>query len=168
MNAQQFFQSKQFKWTLAGIGGVIILLLVFQAGVWVGFRKADYSYRWGDNYHRMFGGPRGGFMHGGMDDMMGRDFTSGHGTAGAIVKIDGNNLVIKGQDGVEKIAVVTAATSVRRGNADIKLADLKADESVVVIGSPRDDGSIDAKIIRVFDAANPPPPPGSLHMPMFK
>lgn len=159
MNLPNFFQSKAFKGALFGIGAFIILLLVFQLGVYVGFRKARFSFSWGDNYHQAFGGPRGGFLR----DFEGKDFISGHGTAGTIAKIDGNNLIIKGQDGVEKIIAITENTSLVKGKTDIKLSDLKVDDRVVIIGSPKDDGSIEAKIIRIFDPGNmpspfPPPP----------
>lgn len=152
MDTQEFLQSKKFKCILAVIAGLIILLLVFQLGVFVGLRKARFSYQWGDNYHRVFGGPRGGFMR----DFQGRDFISGHGTAGTIAKIDGNTIVIKGRDGVEKSIVTTDKTTIKNGGADIKVSDLKVDESVVVIGSPNADGSINAEIVRVFDPGQSP------------
>jgi hypothetical protein len=160
MDLKILFQSRRFKQLLKVLGTLVVLLLVFQLGVFVGFRKASFSYRWGDNYHRAFGGPRGGFLR----DFEGRDFVSGHGTAGAIVRIDGNNIIIKGRDGVEKIATVTEGTTVRKGRTAVKLADLKADDRVVIIGAPKDDGSIEAKIIRVFDGNQPAPPP---HRPGF-
>jgi hypothetical protein len=150
-----FFQSKTFKWLISILVGLIILLLIFQLGMYVGFRKAGFSFRWGDNYHMMFGGPRGGFLR----DFEGKDFISGHGTAGIIAKIDGNSLIIKGPDGVEKIINITDGTAIKKGTADIKLSDLKIDERVVIIGSPKEDGSIDAKIIRIFDINNLPPSP---------
>ncbi len=155
MNIQNFFQSKYFKWVLVSIGALILLLLVFQAGVFVGFRKAGFSFKWGDNYHRAFGGPRNGFLR----DFEGRDFISGHGTAGTIAKIDANSFVIKDQSGVEKIVNFDSSTSIKKGNVDVSFKDIKVDDRVVVIGTPKDDGSIEAKIIRVFDGALPPPHP---------
>ncbi len=159
MNLQNLFQSKKFKWLIGIIGSLIILLLVFQLGMFVGFRKAGFSYRWGDNYHRAFGGPKGGFL----DDFQGRDFINGHGTAGTIAKIESSSLIIKDQGSVEKIINIANDTSIKQGMADKKLSDLKVDDRVVVIGSPKNDGSIDAKIVRVFDANSPAPmPPGPL------
>lgn len=140
------------RWMLGCFGVVIVILLAFQAGQSIGFRKARFSYQWGDNYHRMFGGPRGGFMR----DMMGRDLVNGHGTAGTIVKIDGSTLVIKGENGIEKMVTLTPTTIIRKGNLDSKLADLIVDTRVVIIGTPKDDGSIEAKIVRVFDTDTVP------------
>ncbi len=151
MGFREIFLSKKFKWLLAGVFGLIVLLLVFQLGVFVGFRKANFTFRWGDNYHKTFGGPRGGFLR----DFSGRDFTNSHGTAGSVAKIDNQDLIIKGKDGVEKIVSVTDSTSIQKGRSTIKLSDIKVDDKVVVIGSPKEDGSIEAKIIRVFDVRPP-------------
>lgn len=154
-------QSKKFKWLAIGLAAFIVLLLVFQAGVFVGFRKARFSYAWGDNYHRMFGGPKGGFLR----DFQGADFISGHGTTGTIAKIDANTLIIKGQDGAEKTVTVEDNTSIKKGAEDIKITDLKVDERIVVIGNPKDDGSIVAEIIRVFDPNQIPSPPPGFRLP---
>ena len=45
MDFQNFFQSKLFKGLLIALGLIIIILLSFQAGLMVGFRKAGFSYR---------------------------------------------------------------------------------------------------------------------------
>lgn len=162
MDIQTFFKSKQFKLILSALGGLIILLLVFQLGMFVGFRKANFAFRWGDNYHRAFGGPQGGFLR----NFEGRDFTSGHGVAGSIIKIDGSSIIVKGTDNIEKIIVVDSTTVISKGRQVIQLSDLKIDDRVVVIGSPKDDGSVAAKMLRVFDPADVlPPSPPSLMLP---
>ena len=130
----------------AGIAGLIFLLLIFKAGELVGERKANFSYRWAENYHRNFGGPVGGFLR----ELSGRDYIGGHGTFGPILKIDGGLLVIKGRDNIEKTVVVLAATTIRRSGQIIAPADLKVDDRIVVIGSPNERGQIEAKFIRVF------------------
>lgn len=155
MDINSFFQSKYFKAILIGIACLIVLLLVFKGGMYIGFRKANFSYRWGENYHRVFGGPPGGFLR----DFEGRDFISGHGTVGTIAKIEGNNIIIKGQDGVEKMVITTKDTTIRKGMTDIKLSNLKIDDQVVVIGSPNDAGQIEVKLIRVFPPVSPGPVP---------
>ncbi len=134
------------------------MLLVFQLGVYVGFRKANYAFRWSANYHRVFGGPKGGFFQ----EFEGRDFTDGHGVAGSIVSSDGVKLIVKGRDNVEKIITTDAKTVVVKGRQALSVRDLRTDDTVVVIGAPNEDGSIAAKIIRIFDAAERPlfPPPG--------
>ncbi len=156
MNIPDLFKSKQFTLGLKILGGLILVLGIFQLGLFVGFHKAGYSYRWGENYHRAFGGPRGGFMNDFKRDFDGRDFINGHGTTGTIIKIDESSLVIKGRDDMEKIVNVNNKTSIKNGRTNMVFTNLKVDDTVVIIGSPKDDGSIDAKIIRVFSPSTPP------------
>lgn len=141
-----FFRSSIFSSILKAVAAVVILLLVFQLGVFVGFHKANFSYRWGDNYHRNFGGPRGGFMR----DVAGRDFIDGFGTNGIVLKVENDHIVVKGRNGVEKVLLISKDTSIEQGRGTVSLADIKPDQHVVVIGSPKEDGTIDAKIIRIF------------------
>lgn len=158
MNLKDFFQSKLFKRILCGVGTVVVLLVVFQAGMYVGFRKANFSYKWGENYHRNFGGPRGGFF----GDFKGEDFTGANGVAGQIIKIDAQKLTVKGSDNVEKIVLIKADTTINKLRGTIKLADLKVNDYVVAIGEPNNLGQIEAKLIRLMP---PPPPARSAFMP---
>ncbi len=151
MNFKEFFESKTFKvitWTVAGL---IVLLLAFWVGVAVGYKKAMFSYSWGENYHRNFGGPRGGFVSFSGEDEN-RDFINPHGAFGQIVKIEGNNFFVSGQDNAEKVVVVSGGTKILRFRDEIKPSDLKIDDYVVVIGQPNEQGQIEAKIIRVMPA----------------
>ncbi|HTM67966.1 MAG TPA: hypothetical protein VL426_01575 [Candidatus Binatia bacterium] len=132
---------------LIGLGCVIALLLSFHAGKAAGYRKARFSYGWGENYHRNFAGPRRGFMHGGFED---RDFTDAHGTAGKVLSVDGSTLVIKGRDDVEKTVILSQDTSIRRFRDRLSAADLRTDDVIVVIGEPDDQGRIAAKFVRVL------------------
>lgn len=151
--AKAWHQSKIFVLILKGLVAVILALLIFQLGMFVGFRKASFSFGWGDNYNRVFGGPQGGLMH----DFMGRDFMNGHGIAGAIVQIDGSSLIIKGGDGAEKVISVTDQTSIVKGRSPARISDLSVGEAVTVIGRPGDDGIVAAEIIRIL---SPGPMPG--------
>ena len=155
MDIKKMFQSKVFQimaWSLAGLA---ILLLVFSAGMMVGFKKANFSFLWGENYHRNFGGPQGGFM----GDFRGGDFMDAHGTVGQILKIDGNTLVIKGIDNVEKIVNVNAGSTMRRNREDVATSALKTGDIVIVIGQPNENGQIDAQFVRLM------PPPGQMPVP---
>jgi len=133
------------KWFLI----VIVLLLVFGLGVFVGEKKAKFSYRWAENYHKMFAGPRAGFF-GNWKMPPFDEFIEGHGTFGEIIKIEGNNLVVKGKGDVEKVILVDEKTVVKFGFKNIKVADLKIGDTIVIIGSPNDKGQIEARLIRVF------------------
>jgi len=155
MNFQDYFKSKYFKPTLYIIGGLAVLLLVFQAGMFVGFRKASFSFGWGENYYRNFGGPRQGFFR----DVRGDDLISGHGIAGTIIKIDSKSIIMKDGAGVERIVNTNDQTDIRNGRDQVILKDLRADDRIVVLGNPEQDGSITAKMIRIFNSNQPMPFP---------
>ncbi len=163
MDTAAFFRSVWFTRALYGLGGLIVLLTVFQLGVVVGFHKARFSYRWAENYHRTFGGPRAGLW----GDVEDHEFMDSHGLVGTVIKVDGTSVVVKGSDGLEKVISTTPATTLERGRQVVQLSDLKVDDKIVVLGSPQDDGSIAAKFIRIFDQlfdqALPPPPPSGFH-----
>jgi len=148
-----WLQSKIFHGAVLGVAGVLALLVVFKAGMVVGVRKADFSCRWSDNYHRNFGGPRNGFLPGFGD----RDFIDANGTAGQVIKIEGANIVIRGRDDVEKVVVVDRATAIKRFRDTVTIGDLKVNDMIVVIGEPNDAGQIEAKLIRVLPPPEMPP-----------
>jgi|SRR3989339_37342 len=153
MNTNNILESKLFKAIILSIAVLIILVFVFGLGVFVGTKKADFSFRWADQYHRNFGGPQRGFF----GDIMGNQFTNSNGVFGQILKIDGQILIIKGRGNAEKSILVSDKTSIIRQRDNIKLFDLKTDDIVVVIGEPNDNGQIEAKLIRVL-----PPSPMTL------
>lgn len=140
-----------------------LLLLSFKTGEFVGYKKARFSYRWAENYHQNFGGPQSGFMRGPMGkfmpapmngfmrDVAGKDYMNAHGITGAILKIDGSTIVIQGQDGIEKTVLVSDNTIIKKRRGTVALKDLKVNDTVVIIGSPNDQGQIEAKLIRIFN-----------------
>ncbi|OGY40907.1 MAG: hypothetical protein A2Y82_03500 [Candidatus Buchananbacteria bacterium RBG_13_36_9] len=152
MDINKIFGAKLFQGIIIGIAVLIVLLLVFKAGTMVGIKKADFSCRWSDNYHRNFGGPKGGFW-GGFGD---RDFMDANGTFGQIIKVEGNLLTIKGSQSAEKVILLNESTVIKSMKETIKPADLKVDDNIVVIGEPNESGQIIAKLIRLL-----PPPPTS-------
>jgi len=59
MTLKEFFQSKVFSALLYSIGIVLVVLVIFTIGLFVGYHQARVSYHWGENYYRNFvGGPR--------------------------------------------------------------------------------------------------------------
>ena len=141
-------KSKKLKVALTTLAAIIALLFIFQAGEALGERKARFSYRWGENYHRIFGGPRGGFFK----DFNSRDFLNSHGVFGVILTIDGAAMVVKSNADIEQSVLISPATTIRRGRTAATRADLVPDTRVIVIGSPNAQGQVEAKFIRVFDA----------------
>jgi len=138
------------------LAGLAAIILIFGAGVFVGEMKARFSYRWAENYQRNFAGPRNGFLSG-FPMPAGGDFIESHGVFGQIIKINPStdtgqvsDLVIKGQNNMERIVMITSSTAIQKGRQTIKKDDLKVGDNVTVIGSPNDQGQIEAKLIRVF------------------
>lgn len=150
-HVQGFFRSKAFMRTLYVIGGLVIALAIFQAGIFVGYRKAAFSFRMGDNYYRVFG-DRGRQPFGGIvpDD----ELSEGHGAVGRIVRVSLPSFVVSTPDNLEKTVIVSDGTIIRRFRDAASPNDLKADEYVVVLGSPNNQSQIEAKLIRIL----PPPP----------
>jgi len=133
------------------VSGFAIVALIFGAGIVVGEMKAKFSYRWAENYHKNFGGPRGGFLGDWRRiPLLPNDFIEGHGTFGEIIELNDNSFVIKGRGNVEKIVITTEDTIIKKGMKTIKDG-LKVGEYVVVIGSPNKKGQIEAKLIRIFN-----------------
>jgi len=135
---------------------IIIFLIIFRLGVFVGETKARFSFRWLENYQKNFAGPRGGFIN----DWQKLPFPPGdileaHGTFGKIIKINGEDFVIEGKGNVERIIKVSENTIIRsftNMNASLKLSDLKIGDYVMIIGSANEQGQIDAQFIRVLNS----------------
>ena len=160
---REYFKSHKYKVLLLVIGFIIVGLGSFAIGLRVGFDKARFSYKWGENYERNFIGPKQGNFQGGFDGpgrmigagrggfgMMGEGFRNGHGIGGDIISISDSSLVIKDELNNENKVNVTDKTIIKMFGEDLKLSGLKQDQRVVVMGRPNDSGSIDALLIRVF------------------
>ncbi len=147
LNIKNFFSSKLFSSLVLILAILIFCLVIFKLGEIVGARKADFSCRWSDNYHRNFGGPSRNFLK-----MWGdRNFLEASGVTGRIIKInDENNFIVKAQDEVEKAIQITDKTLIKNQRETIKTTDLKVDDYVVIIGDPTAEGKIEAKLIRVL------------------
>ncbi|MFA5360245.1 MAG: hypothetical protein WC349_04795 [Patescibacteria group bacterium] len=153
MSFKDFFKSNHLNKILIVLATIVVLVFVFSLGVFVGHEKGRFSRNWGENYYRNIMGP-GGFGGPGMMDFNRPDFNA-HGGLGQIIKIDGNNLIIKDQASVEKIILVTGKTIITKNNQNIKITDLKVDDKIVVIGGPNDQGQIEPKLIRVLPELPP-------------
>ncbi len=142
-----YTQSQMFRKILAGVGAAIVALLIFQAGMHVGYRKAAFSYRFGDNYYRVFGDhgrkPLRGSHRGG--------FMESNGAIGKIVSIDLPTFVVA-SDNVEKVVSIGENTHIRHRDAAATPADLKVDDSVVVFGPLNEESQIEARLIRIVPA----------------
>jgi hypothetical protein len=171
MSTQELVKSKKIKVAVAVVGFFLIVFISFAGGMAVGLHKAKFSYQWGQNYERNFMGSEkgngrgkesvgcagkmmGGCAGGGMQNFPrnaeGQNFRNAHGLAGTILSISDNNLIIKDRDNKEATITTTEKTLIKRGVDDLKITDLKANDQLVIMGTPNDQGVVTADLIRVF------------------
>lgn len=153
MSANELIKSQKFKIAAIIVGVFLVALVSFALGAGVGFKKARFSYMWGKNYERNFSGSRMdknklGLAH----EFFGRDFRNAHGISGTILSISDNNVIIKDRDNKENTVTVTNKTIIKNRRDTVKISDLNIDERVVALGTPGDNGTINADLIRVFEA----------------
>ena len=157
---KKVFESKILVRILYGVGIFIVIMLIFSAGINVGFRKASFGKSWGENYNENFGMGRRGtppsnIGQNWMNGMMGY-FPNAHGAIGKIMKLELPSIIMTDKDNIEKSILTKNDTKVEKVREKIKITDLKVDDFIVVIGSPNTQGQIEAKLIRLM----PSPPPG--------
>lgn len=152
MNIQDIHKSKTVRVVLIGLGVAVLVLVIFQAGMVAGYRKARFAGNFNNNFERNFLGPRGG----GMRSMMNERLPGGHGAVGEIISINLPQLVVAGPDNLEKTVNIATTTLLRRYQDEISASDLQQGEFVVILGNPDGTGQIEAKLIRVM----PTPPEG--------
>ncbi len=138
--------SRLFKWIVGTLLELIIVLGVFALGVQVGFHKAGFTYSWINNYPNNFGGSRPPVKL-----PSSSEFLNAHGLFGTILSTGQNTLIVKDDDNNEKTVVVPANAVLRENFQDIHSSDLKTGQQIIVIGSPDNQGRIDAKFIRVLN-----------------
>jgi len=143
---KKFVDSKLFVKTLYGIGILLAVMIVFRAGIAVGLHEASFGQDWNNHYNENFGrGPRE------MNSLsMMNPFPNANGAIGKIIKIELPTVIVEDKDGTEKVIVINDDTKIRNTQNDIKVADLKTDDFIVVIGSPNEQGQVEAKLIRVM------------------
>jgi hypothetical protein len=161
MDTNKLINSKGLKWLIIVVAEIALLTCVFRAGMAVGFSKANFNYRWGENYHRLFGGPESGWMMqgfgyggrggGGMMGGPGGYFSPSHNVVGTVIKVTTSTIIVKGADNVEQSLLVTPQTTIRSGREMIRLEDIKENDQIVGLGSPSTTGQVEIKFLRVFN-----------------
>jgi len=152
---RRFIDSRPVASIIICVIALCVIVAIFEAGVLFGLHQARHSYRWGENYAQNFGGPRGGFIGavpapGGMPN--------GHGAFGQISNVSLPTFIITDPAHPEERIRVASSTVIRDGTKTVDGASLTKGAYVVVLGSPDDQGVIDASLIRIMPA--PPARPG--------
>jgi len=156
-------KSNALKITLLIVGEILLLFLVFSSGIAVGLKKAHFSNKFADNYERNFMGQhpdmrdekKPGFFGKIPPEFMreaeGRDFRNAHGIAGAILSISDNTITVLDHDNKENTILITDKTLIKSRRDDLSRSDLKTGDEIVVMGSPAENGTVSASLIRVFN-----------------
>ena len=146
----QYFKSKTVVIIAAVLIEMILLIGAFNLGMKVAFHKARFTYTWMSNYQKNFIPPTGPeFM---MNHRPGDpEFMNANGAIGQIIGIKDTGLTIKGYDNNEKKVLINQGTTIRKDFADLKISDLKINDTVIVMGAPNEQGQIEAKLVRVLD-----------------
>jgi len=144
-------KSHKLKMIIYIVAGFVILLFVFQAGMFVGFEKASFYNKIGENYFHEINGNQNsiaGIQRG--------DLESAHGAVGQIVQLKLPLIVIADRSGIEKTIQIASTTQIRDTDGDEKVDNLKMNDFVVVFGSPSSstDPILLARLVRIL----PPPP----------
>jgi len=147
---QEALQSKKVRSLIFVIGFVVVALMIFAAGMEVGYMKASFSFQFGDGYYRPFDS---GENHHGMG-IFSAPISGAHGVTGKILSIALPTMVVADRDNTEKVVQIENETVIRAERKTIAPSDLRAGDLVVVIGEPDASAEIEAKFIRVL----PPPP----------
>ncbi|HEY8913881.1 hypothetical protein [Lacisediminihabitans sp.] len=130
------------KWLTPTLAIVATLAVGLAGGVLIGHATAASAQASGQaGFTRGLGGGGTGGGTGGTGG--GDGFAGGGFTAGTIVSVTGSTIVVKTQDGTEKTVTTTGSTKVTKTTAST-LADLKAGETVTVMGQASSNGDVTA------------------------
>jgi hypothetical protein len=152
MDINKFLQSEKYSKLLKAFGILLAILVIFGAGVFVGYRKADFSYRWSNNYYQDFGGMHSPFAPMGMSD--GDDNApTPHGAFGTVIGVNLPTFAVKGQNEAEKVIIIGPQTIIRSMHNLGTTTDIHTGQSVIIIGEPDAQGQVIASFIRIVPAS---------------
>ena len=130
------------------------LFAAFWCGLQIGYNRAAFTYKFGDNYYKTFEQePR----HHGMGIIPQDSVMNSHGAVGKIISINLPTMVVSEIDGTEKIIRTSDDTSVHQQKNTITVNTLKVGDFIITIGAPNTNSEIEAKFIRLI-----PSPPNEI------
>ena len=150
---------------------LIVFLIVFQTGIFVGYHKAMFYRSSGMNYYKSFKmrgseidpfSKQGERSNGQAPEQYGFNgldngaLPGGNGAVGKIVSINLPTIVISSPDNTEKTIKISDDTVIRKFRETVSSKDLKVGQFIISFGdiNDSDKGVISAKLVRLL----PPPP----------
>lgn len=149
VDAQKVVESDTFTKILIGVGLAFAALVIFEAGIFVGVRKASMAFHIGENYYYRAVGPGPGPFG---DDPFGEELTNANGAAGKVLSVSLPTFLVEGRNG-ERTVIVSATTTIKRLDSATSSSAITPNNFVIVIGEPDASGAIRAAFVRVL----PPP-----------
>jgi|SRR3989344_7553929 len=131
--------SEKVRQVLYGLGILFVAMLIFHAGVVTGS-------------HRHFPGKAGpgfGLRGPGFNVQLPRGFIpNGHGSVGTIQNVSTSSITLQTRDGATQTVLLTDKTSIRTQSGAASSTALSVGQQVIILGTPNDDGTISADLIR--------------------
>ena len=145
-------KTKTLLWTLCCI---LAVLIAFGLGLVVGYRRAIFASDFGEHYYRnMLGDPEGQPVVG----AMGYGPLTMHGVTGEVVDVATDTIVVRGSNGSEESVLIVSGTPIRDMNENISEQEIAPNDQIVVLGDPDQDGVVEARFVRIFNASSSPLP----------
>ena len=144
---KELIPSQNIRYLLYGLGALLLVLLIFHAGVVAGsHRRHSERGEWG------FRPPFPGFF----DVRLPRGFIlDGHGTVGVVQSVGSSSIILQTRDDSTKTVFLSSKTIIRAGFGDASSTALSPGLHIVVLGTPNNDGALFADLIRVMSKNTP-------------
>ncbi len=148
MNIKNFLNSNNRVSKIIGALGIALLVLViFQAGFFVGFHNNSFRDRWDNRYSKDLNDPRSPFA----PFMMGKnEIINPHGAFGQIITKNLPRIMVQGPNRAEEVVLIKDKTVIRKFKNLASTSDLIVGDEIIAIGEPNDNGEIEASLIRIM------------------
>jgi hypothetical protein len=143
---KEILKNSKVQSVICVLGAIFVALIIFQAGMFVGFKKAGFAFKTGEQYFRQMRGMPN-------DNMMGmnrNDFPNTHGAVGKIISIKLPSMIVLDKNNIEKTVLISSSTDIKKFKDTIKSTELNVNDFVTIIGDPNDNAEINAVLIRIM------------------
>lgn len=144
MSIKEYLKSSNFKGILVGLCLAIVILIIFETGVAFGYHRANFRNHFGDNFNKNFVEPQ--FRE--FPNNMMKPSSFSFNCIGPILAINGEKIIVSDQDKLEKTVIINKETRIREFQSEIKPADLRVGDQIIIIGQPNSKAEIEARLIR--------------------
>ena len=146
---KELLTSKKYARLVRILGYLLVALIIFLSGIFVGYHKAEFSGQFSNRYYNTFGKhPNSPFTMMGATDT--DDLVSGHGATGKVISVNFPTIIVSDSNGVEKSILIDNSTVIRSARESVASTSVSVNDFIVVIGTPNQNGQIDARLIRIM------------------